>query len=457
MHRLYKKIRKFMANKLKFWKWALHWQIILGIAVGAILGFLSGKVFCLESGADIETYGFIGDLFMKALKMLIVPLIAASMVTAMSKIGKHHNFARLGGKTLLYYISTSLIAILIGLALVNIVKPGVGGITQKDLVFAEGSQEAAHLEKVKQKTEGRSTNDIFNVINEMVPSNIIESSSTNNHILGVITFSLLFGFFLSKLKGKTRETMDSFWEGFYKIMIAMTHFVIKFLPIGVCFMIAKTVAGFVSNQTFFSRMEQIGIFALTVLAALAIHMFVVMPLLLRFIGKVKNPWRHYKAMSPALLSAFSTASSSATLPLTLECVEENDGVSNETAGFVLPLGATVNMDGTALYECVSVLFIMQIYGVPMGFGEQFLVVALALMTSIGVAGIPSASLVAIVIILNAVSARLGVHVGLEAIAIIMVVDRLLDMCRTAVNVFGDSCGAVIIAKTEGEKGILEGS
>ena len=221
-------------------------------------------------------------------------------------------------------------------------------------------------------------------------------------------------------------------------------------------MIAKTVAGFISNDTFLARLEQIGIFALTVLAALAIHMFIVMPLLLRFVGKVKKPWKHYKAMSPALLTAFSTASSSATLPLTIECVEENDGVSNETAGFVLPLGATVNMDGTALYECVAVLFITQIYGIQLGFPEQFLVVALALVTSIGVAGIPSASLVAIVLILNAVSERIGVPIGLEAIAVILVVDRLLDMCRTAVNVFGDSCGAVIIAKTEGEKGVLEG-
>ena len=445
-----------MANKLKFWKWALHWQILLGIGIGTLLGFLSVKVFCLEGGPDIQFYSFIGDLFLKLLKMLIVPLIAASMVTAMSKIGQHKNFARLGAKTLAYYVTTSLIAILIGLVLVNVIKPGVGGLSPKDLIFAEGSQEAAKLEDVKTKTSGRSKSDIFNVIKEMVPTNIIEAAGSNKSILGVITFSLLFGFFLSKLKGKTRETMDSFWNGFYEIMVAMTHLVIKFLPIGVCFMIAKTVAGFLSNETFLARLEQIGIFALTVFAALAIHMFIVMPILLRFIGKVKNPWKHYKAMSPALLTAFSTASSSATLPLTIECVEENSGVSNETAGFVLPLGATVNMDGTALYECVSVLFIMQIYGVPMGFGEQFLVVALALLTSIGVAGIPSASLVAIVLILNAVSERLGIHIGLEAIAVIMIVDRILDMCRTAVNVFGDSCGAVIIAKTEGEKGILEG-
>ena len=442
-----------MKINIKFWKWALHWQILLGIAIGGLLGYLSGSVFCLKSGMDVEIYGFIGNLFLKALRMLIVPLIAASIITAMGNIGRNSNFARLGMKTLLYYISTSFIAILIGLTLVNTLKPGVGGITQKDLNFSKGSNEAAKLATVQDRTEGRSTNDVFNVLNEMIPSNVLESATSNNHILGVITFSLLFGFFMSKLKGPSREVMTSFWDAFYEIMISITHLVIKFLPIGVCFMIAKTVYNLVSNQTFVSRMGQIGVFAVTVLVALALHMFVVMPLLLRFIGHV-NPLKHFKAMGPALLTAFSTASSSATLPVTLECVEENANVSNSTAGFVLPLGATVNMDGTALYECVSVIFILQIYGIHLGFGEQFLVVALALMTSIGVAGIPSASLVAIVIILNAVTAKLNVQIGMEAIAIIMVVDRILDMCRTAVNVFSDSCGAVIIAKTEGEEKVL---
>ena len=443
-----------MTSCLKFWKWSLHWQILLGITIGALLGYLSGEVFRTESGIDVQIYGFIGNLFLKALRMLIVPLIAASIITAMGNIGRNSNFARLGIKTLLYYVSTSFIAILIGLALVNTLQPGVGGLKGGDLDFSEGSSEAVKLETVQSRTSGRSINDVFNVLNEMIPANIVDAASSNNHILGVITFSLLFGFFMSKLKDKSREVMTSFWDALYEIMISMTHFVIKFLPIGVCFMIAKTVYGLVSNQTVASRMGQIGIFTFTVLAGLGIHMFVVMPLLLRFIGRV-NPLKHFKAMGPALLTAFSTASSSATLPLTLECVEENANVSNSTAGFVLPLGATVNMDGTALYECISVMFILQIYGIHLDFGQQFLVVTLALMTSIGVAGIPSASLVAIVIVLNAITARLNIQIGMEAIAIIMVVDRILDMCRTAVNVFSDSCGAVIIAKTEGEQGVLQ--
>jgi Na+/H+-dicarboxylate symporter len=190
------------------------------------------------------------------------------------------------------------------------------------------------------------------------------------------------------------------------------------------------------------------LFFLTVLLALATHMFLTLPLMLKFLARV-NPLRHFRAMAPALLTAFSTSSSSATLPITMDCVEKNAGVSNKTSSFVLPLGATVNMDGTALYECVAALFIAQAYGLELSFATQFLIVITALLTSIGVAGIPSASLVAIGIILGAVG------LPLEGIGMILVVDRVLDMCRTSVNVFSDSCGAVMIARSEGEEGILQ--
>ena len=188
----------------------------------------------------------------------------------------------------------------------------------------------------------------------------------------------------------------------------------------------------------------------TVLTALAVHVFVTMPLLLRMVAQV-NPVRHYRAMAPALLTAFSTASSSATLPLTMDCVEKNAGVSNRTSSFVLPLGATVNMDGTALYECVAAIFIAQAYGLELSFATQFSIVLIALLTSIGVAGIPAASLVAIVVILSAIG------LPAEGVGLILAVDRILDMCRTGVNVFSDSCGAVIIARSEGESGILQNS
>ena len=444
---------KSTVSRWKFWRWALHWQIILAIAVGGSVGWITESQFP-SANAAVEIYGFVGNLFLKALGMLVVPLIASSMVVSMSSIARRHNFARLGVKTLVYYVTTSLAAILVGVCLVNITRPGeAGGLSNDKIKIEKGSVESAELATINSRTEGRSSEDMFSVVSAMIPKNIVGAASDNNGILGVITFSLLFGFFLSRVEGKPRDTMEAFWEALYSVMTKMTEFVIKFLPIGVGFMIAGTVAKFSAAGAVSRRLEQVSVFALTVLLGLAIHMFVTMPLILRFIGKV-SPIRHFKAMGPAILTAFSTASSSATLPLTLKCARERAGVSRETSGFTLPLGATVNMDGTALYECVAVLFVAQLNGVSVSFGSQVIIVALALMTSIGVAGIPSASLVAIVIILNAMGPRLGVEFGYEAIAVIMIFDRVLDMCRTAVNVFGDSCGAVVIAKSEGETGVL---
>ena len=437
------------------WRWALHWQILLGIALGLGIGFISGSVSTAD-GADIKTYAFLGDLFMRALKMLIIPLIATSIIAAMYGLGHHKGFARMGGKTILFYVSSSLIAIMIGLVLVNIIKPGVGGISPDELkgAVAEGQAEQAAMKKIISRSEGRDSSDIFLVVKEMVPENVFGVAIDNSHLLGVITFCILFGFFISKVADvKRRESIELFWSGSHDVMIAMTMFVMKFAPIGVGFLIAKTTAVAVLNDNFWERLGQLSVFALTVVLALGAHAFIIMPLALKFIAGV-SPIAHMRAMGPALLFAWSSASSASTLPLTMECVQNRSRVSKRTSGFVLPLGATVNMDGTALYECVAVMFVCQMYGIPMDFAMQFMVVALALLTSIGVAGIPSASLVAIVIILNSISHQVGVDIGYEAIAIILIFDRLLDMCRTAVNVWGDSCAAVIIAKTEGETDVL---
>jgi len=254
----------------------------------------------------------------------------------------------------------------------------------------------------------------------------------------------LFGFFVAKLSDKHRETQTRFWESLNAALLAMTKFIIMFAPIGVLGLVIPTLM-----TTGTELFEVMGKFALTVLLGLGIHLFVVLPLFIKLVAR-ENPLNHYRAMAPALLTAFSTASSSATLPLTMDCVRKRAGVSNKVTSFTLPLGATVNMDGTALFECVVVVFLAQLFGVEMGFVTQFSVVVMALLTSIGVAGIPSASLVAIIIILEAAGftpEQVTVGVG-----IVYVVDRILDMCRTAVNVFGDSCAAVVIGKTEGESG-----
>jgi Na+/H+-dicarboxylate symporter len=236
-----------------------------------------------------------------------------------------------------------------------------------------------------------------------------------------------------------REAFQGFWESANDVMLAITHGIMRVAPIGIFALIARTV-----QESGGSALGPLALFFLCVAGGLAFHMFITLAIVMRVWGGFR-PWAHYRAMAPALLTAFSTASSSATLPVTMECLEKNAKVSPRIAGFVAPLGATVNMDGTALYECAVVMFIAQLYGVSLDLSQQILVVVLALLTSVGVAGIPAASLVAIVIILQAVG------LPLEAIAIVMATDRVLDMMRTAVNIFGDSCGAAIIARGEGEK------
>jgi len=262
-------------------------------------------------------------------------------------------------------------------------------------------------------------------------------------MLGLIFFSLLYGFFMTRIAEAYAEAQYNFWQGVFEVMIKITDLIMRFAPLGVFALVAKVVAG-----TGFDAFAPLASFFFSVAAALAIHFVITLPLLLYFVGGV-SPIRHFKAVSSALLTAFSTASSSATLPITMECVEKNAGVSNRTTSFVLPLGATVNMDGTALYECVAAMFIAQAYGLELSFATQFTVVLVALLTSIGVAGIPAASLVAISIILAAIG------LPVEGIGLILAVDRVLDMMRTATNVWSDSAGAVIIGTLQGEEGILE--
>lgn len=420
-------------------KLKLHWQILIALVLAVVAGTLTGTDGGLFGVTFYSTYQFVGTLFLNALKMLIVPLIVSSIIVGIAGIGSSSALGRLGGKTFFYYMSTSLIAILIGLVVVNIIEPGmIDGAPAKDLIGL-----TADVDDIKDKVEGKGAGDVVDVFLRMVPTNIV-TAAANGQMLGLIFFSLLFGFFLTKIQEAYAEALYNFWQGTYEVMMLITEWVMKFAPIGVFALVAKVVA-----TTGLDAFKPLALFFVTVVLALAVHFFVVMPILLRVVGRV-NPWRHYRAMLPALLTAFSTSSSSATLPLTIECVEKNAGVSNKTSSFVLPLGATINMDGTALYECVAAIFIAQAYGIELNFATQFTIVMVALLTSIGVAGIPSASLVAISIILAAIG------LPIEAIGLILAVDRVLDMCRTTVNVFSDSCGAVVIARTEGEQDILTG-
>ena len=406
--------------------------LVLGVFVGALVPATAG-LGTLTTGA---VFSFVGDLFLRLLQMVVVPLVATSIVTSVARLGRDHAFARLGAKTAGYYVLTTILASLVALVIFNLVQPGK--------VDAEVSAQLragvpGSVEEVRAGLDGKSTGDLADVIRRAVPVNILAAASDNREMLAVIFFALLFGFFSGRLPDGKREAFLNFWESANEVMLAITHAVMRVAPFGIFALIARNV-----QESGSAALGPLALFFACVAGGLLFHMFVTLAVLMRTLGGFR-PWPHYRAMLPALLTAFSTASSSATLPVTMECVEKNAGVSPRVAGFTLPLGSTVNMDGTALYECAVVLFIAQLYGVSLDWTQQLLVVVLALLTSIGVAGIPAASLVAIVIILQALG------LPLEAIAIVMATDRILDMMRTTVNVFGDTTAAVVIAASEGEK------
>ena len=404
-------------------KLKLHWQIFIALILGILFGLLA-RGLGFESFV-IEKISILGVIFLRALRMVIVPLIVASIISGVTGIGNAQNFGRMSAKTFTYYIVTSLLAILTGLIMVNLFQPGVGAhITMTEV--PHGLQ--SNVDKLGDTLLG------------IIPLNPL-AAMVHGNILPVIFFSLLFGFFITKAPKPYKTQLTDFFQGVFEVMMKMTHFIILFTPIGVFAIIAKKVAE-TGVDIFIPLAGYMG----TVIVSLAFHALITLPLLLSIIGRI-SPLAMFKAMSSALLTAFSTSSSSATLPLTMESIEQNAGASNRVSSFVLPLGATINMDGTALYECVAAIFIAQVYGFDLSFAQQFVIVLTALLASIGAAGIPMAGLVMMAVILNAVG------LPLEGVGLILPVDRILDMMRTSVNVWSDSCGTAIIARTEGEQGL----
>jgi proton glutamate symport protein len=382
-------------------------------------------------GPWVRFYDFFGDIFLRLLKLLIVPLVFSSIVCGVVGVGRTGGLGRLGAKTLVYYVTTSFLAISIGLVLVNVIRPG----DVSDLPLTQ----TVSFDEVTD--EG-----FVDIFRRMVPENVIGAFSDNRLMLQVIFFSLLLGVFLTRLEPPAGTRLSGMIEDLFQVMMKMAHAILALIPFGVFFLIAKVVA-----TTGFGVFKPLSVYMVTVTAGLLVHAFIVLPLLLRFVGRV-NPLRYAQAVSPALLTAFSTSSSSVTLPVTLDSVENRGKVSNRVTSFVLPLGATVNMDGTALYECVGVIFLSQFYAATQGYvltvGDQVTVVVMALMASIGAAGIPSAGLIMMLTILAVLD------LPLEGAALLLAVDRPLDMLRTTVNVWSDSTGSAVIARTEGEGGMM---
>ncbi|MGF1585314.1 MAG: dicarboxylate/amino acid:cation symporter [Bacteroidales bacterium] len=394
----------------------LHWQILAALVFALLYG-----IFLRDYTGYVE---WMGTIFLRALNMIIIPLVFSSIVNGVMNIGNARNIGRLGLKTMGYYLSTSIIAIFTGLILVNLFSPG----TNADL-------------NLEQSVELAVTGDSFGVtLIKIIPDNIFSAFSDNSRMLSVIFFALLFGFFTIKVSKNHQSVLIDFFGALFDVMMKLTAFVIRFTPFGIFGLVAGTIA---QHDNLIVLFESLGLYMAVVLMAIFFHAFVSLPLILLLYGKI-NPLRHFISMRIPLLTAFSTSSSNATLPLTMDAVENNTGVSNKISSFTLPLGATINMDGTALYECVAVMFIAQAYGFDLSITQQMIVVATALLASIGAAGIPMAGLVMITIILTAVG------LPLEGVGLILAVDRILDMFRTAANVWSDSCAAAVIANSEGE-------
>ena len=405
------------------WYGRLHWQVLIAMVVGALVGFVFG-----EPAAD--RVGWIGDLFMKLLRMIIVPLVLTSIISGVASVGGGRALGRLFRKTMGYYVLSSFLAALVGLLMVNLIRPGVG----------------ANLTVADQETvpELATPDSMVQLLLDIVPQNVIEAAATAD-MLALIFFCIVFGVALSALPDKAREPLVQFFDALFQVMMNLTSGIIKFLPIGVFALITRMV-----GTTGFDAFRPLAMYALTIFSGVTIHFFVTLPILLIVLARI-SPRIHFANMSEPLLIAFSTSSSGATLPVTMKVVEEKVGVSNKIASFVLPMGATVNMDGTAVFECAGVLFIAQVMGVDLSIMEQGIVVLTALLASIGAAAVPSAGLVVIFIVLEAIGLE-GPDVNM-IVGLMLAVDRPLDMYRTAVNVFSDSCGAAIIARSEGETGV----
>jgi proton glutamate symport protein len=397
---------------------ALHWQIIIGLAAGILLGivalqFEGGTIFIKNW---IKPFGVI---FINLLKLIAIPLIIVSLIKGVSDLKDITQFSRMGLRTFMLYITTTVVAISIGLAVVNSIRPGnfMNPETKDQLLAAYGTQTTNKLSAAEM-------------------SNIFAAASNNGNMLQVIFFVILFGIGLIMLKPETAKPVKDFFDSANEVILKMIDLVMLSAPYGVLALLAALVVEAPSSDVF----KALGAYALTVVIGLIIIAFVFYPLLVKFLSGM-NPVNFYKAIAPAQLVAFSTSSSAATLPVTMERVTEHLGVDEEVSSFVCPVGATINMDGTSLYQAVAAVFIAQVMGHQLSMGDQLTIILTATLASIGSAAVPGAGLLMLIIVLESIG------VPAAGIALIFAIDRPLDMCRTVVNVTGDAVVATVVAKS----------
>lgn len=403
-------------------KLAMHWQILIALILGVLFG-----CFCW---GQIGYIAWMADIFIRLLNMIVIPLIFFILVTSLTEVAGSGSIGRLGLKTMLFYMVTTLLAIATGILLTRYFQPGAG----VDIATTQALPDM--LTKVEKMSFSQ-------MLIQIVPKNIFEAMTSGN-MLQIVFFALFTGFFVAKMKDAHGTFLKNFFEAGTKLTMNMTLFIIKLAPYGVFAIIACRIAEFGGDSDRLLAVTQsIGKFFSVVAGGLAFHLFVTLSLIL-LLFRI-NPLAHLRNMFVPLTTAFSTATTNVTIPLSLQALQEKEGVSNRIASFTIPLGATLNMNGTALYECVIVFFIAQVYNIELSLAQMFLVTVMVLLTAMGTPGIPMASLVMIAIILNAVG------LPVEGIGLVLVTDRILDMCRTTVNVYGDTCCAVCIAKSEGEQ------
>ena len=411
---------------------ALHWKILIGIGLGVLTGILLCKVTPYENWSPYIKWA--GDMFLRALRMIVIPLVFTSIAMGVAGMGTTAALGRIAGKTIGYYVVTTLVAATIGLTIVNLVKPGVGA----ELNLSE------QVSSVGAVADSAGKVSFIDQIVNIIPANVFEAGAKGD-LLPIIFFAIIFGLFMTKVEKKYSDTLSDVLTSVYEVIMKITFAIIKLAPYGVFAIVANIVGKQADNPAaLLSMLKSLGVFVLCVWGGLLLQGGVVLPSLVRFLGK-QNPWKHISKMSSAILTAFSTCSSGAALPINIRDSQEKCGVSPKIASFVLPLGSTINMNGTALYECVAAIFIAQAYGIELTLVQQIVVVLTALLAAVGTAGIPMAGMVMLAIVLGAVG------LPLEGVGIVLAVEQFCDMPRTMINSYGDACGAVIIAHSEGEQ------
>ena len=416
-------------------KLVLHWKIIIGMILGVAFGLLASKMGWVQFTNDwIKPWG---KIFVNLLKLIAVPLVFASLVKGVASLSDITKLSRIGGKTIAIYLTSSVIAVTIGLLLVNTVNPGAD-FDKDSIAISETTQSGAN-NKIAAAGNVKEAGPLQFVV-DIIPTNIFESASNNSNMLQVIFFAILFGIAMVMLPKEKTLYVKGFFDGINDIILQIVDLIMLAAPYGVFALLGGLVVDFGASSTLFLAL---GKYSLTVIAGLLLMILLVYPLILRMFTKIKYI-DFFKGISPAQMLAFSTSSSAATLPVTMERCEDHLGVSEEVSSFVLPLGATINMDGTSLYQAVAAVFIAQAFGIELDLGQQLTIVLTATLASIGAAAVPGAGMVMLVIVLGAI------NVPTEGLALIFGVDRILDMLRTVVNVTGDATVATVVAATEGE-------